>query len=74
MGNKALDYTALTVSLIGAVNWGPDWIFQFQSGVLDLRFRHLVQPDHLWRSRNLRPVPAHVFLKERRPVAPNAPA
>ena len=22
MGNKALDYTALTIALIGAVNWG----------------------------------------------------
>ena len=22
MGNKALDYTALTIGIIGAVNWG----------------------------------------------------
>ena len=42
MGNKALDYTALTVSLIGAVNWGligffnfnlVSWIFGSGSGV-----------------------------------------
>ena len=29
MGNKALDYTALTVSLIGAVNWGLIGFFNF---------------------------------------------
>ena len=29
MGNKALDYTALTVSLIGAVNWGMIVFFNF---------------------------------------------
>lgn len=29
MGNKALDYTALTVSLIGALNWGLVGFFNF---------------------------------------------
>ena len=29
MGNKALDYPALTVSLIGAVNWGLIGFFNF---------------------------------------------
>ena len=29
MGNKALDYTALTISIIGAVNWGLIGFFDF---------------------------------------------
>ena len=29
MGNKALDYTALTIALIGAVNWGLVGFFNF---------------------------------------------
>lgn len=29
MGNKALDYTALTISIIGAVNWGLVGFFDF---------------------------------------------
>ena len=29
MGNKALDCTALTVSLIGAINWGLVGFFNF---------------------------------------------
>ena len=29
MGNKALDYTALTIAIIGAVNWGLVGFFNF---------------------------------------------
>ena len=29
MGNKALDYTALTISIIGAVNWGLIGFFKY---------------------------------------------
>lgn len=29
MGNKALDYTALTISIIGAINWGLIGFFNF---------------------------------------------
>ncbi len=29
MGNKALDYTALTIGIIGAVNWGLIGFFNF---------------------------------------------
>ena len=29
MGNKALDYTALTIAIIGAVNWGLVGFFKF---------------------------------------------
>lgn len=29
MGNKALDYAALTISIIGAVNWGLIGFFDF---------------------------------------------
>ncbi len=29
MGNKALDYTALTIGIIGAVNWGLIGFFDF---------------------------------------------
>ena len=29
MGNKVLDYTALTIALIGAVNWGLVGFFNF---------------------------------------------
>ena len=29
MRNKAMDYTALTLSIIGAVNWGLVGIFKF---------------------------------------------
>lgn len=29
MGNKVLDYTALTISIIGAVNWGLVGFFDF---------------------------------------------
>lgn len=29
MGNKALDYTALTIAIVGAVNWGLVGFFDF---------------------------------------------
>ena len=29
MGSKALDYTALTIAVIGAVNWGLIGLFRF---------------------------------------------
>lgn len=29
MGNKALDYSALTIAIIGAVNWGLIGLFNF---------------------------------------------
>ena len=29
MGNKALDYTALTLGIIGAINWGLIGFFNF---------------------------------------------
>lgn len=29
MGNKALDATALTITIVGAVNWGLIALFQF---------------------------------------------
>ncbi|MCI8831796.1 MAG: DUF378 domain-containing protein [Lachnospiraceae bacterium] len=29
MGNKALDYTALTIGIIGAINWGLIGFFDF---------------------------------------------
>ena len=29
MGNKALNYTALTIAIIGAVNWGLVGFFNF---------------------------------------------
>lgn len=29
MGNKALDYTALTIVIVGAVNWGLVGFFNF---------------------------------------------
>jgi len=31
MGNKALDCTALTIAIIGAVNWGLVGFFKFDS-------------------------------------------
>lgn len=29
MGNKLIDYTALTIAIIGAVNWGLIGLFRF---------------------------------------------
>ena len=29
MGNKALDYTALTIGIIGGINWGLIGLFKF---------------------------------------------
>ena len=49
MGNKALDYTALTIALIGAVNWGLVGFFNFNLVCVvctRLHFTHIQAERH----------------------------
>ena len=55
MGNKALDCTALTVSLIGAINWGLVGFFNF---FLDYQ-------GHLCAGRAVRPVSDYILFTYR---------
>ena len=49
MNVKGLDYTCLTLSIIGAINWGLICIFRFPL------WRHeLALQDHLYTGRSVR--------------------
>lgn len=56
MNSKGFDYTALTIVIIGAINWG---LLDFSILILYHSFldRRLDQPYHLRDSRTLRHLP-----------------
>ena len=56
MGNKALDYTALTIALIGAVNWGLVGFF------MDFRNSLLGDQDNLCAGGIVRTVSDYILL------------
>ena len=59
MNNKAMDCTALTLTIIGAVNWGLIGFFNF------IRQHELAVPDYLRAGRPQRTL-SHQFLYENR--------
>ena len=60
MGNKALDYTALTIALIGAVNWGLVGFFNFN--LVSWIFSLLGDQDHLCAGRVVWSVSDYILL------------
>ena len=53
MNVKGLDYTCLTLSIIGAINWGLIGIFRFD--LVAFLWRHeLALQDHLYTGRSVR--------------------
>lgn len=65
MKNTALDATALTLSIIGAVNWGLIGLFKFDL-VAFLFWKHdIAVTDHLYHSRHMRYL-SHQLLCQKR--------
>ena len=54
MGSKCLRYTALTIAIIGAVNWGLIWFFQSEPGRSPFRKHELGFQNRIWSGWNLR--------------------
>lgn len=64
---KGLDYTALTVAIIGAVNWGLIGFLPPRPRRPDLRKHDVAEPHHLRGCRHLRPLPDFRLRKNFRP-------
>lgn len=54
MANKFLQYFALTIAVIGAVNWGLIGFFNFNLVAFLFGSMELAFPDHLWSGRLMR--------------------
>lgn len=63
--NKTLDYIALTLVIIGAVNWGLIGFFKFDPGSSTLWKHELAVTDYLRVGRYLWIVPVYFFHEDR---------
>ena len=54
MGSKCLRYTALTIAIIGAVNWGLIGFFNLNLVALLFRKHELGFQNRIWSGWNLR--------------------
>ena len=65
---KWFDYTALTLVIIGAVNWLLIGIFRFDLVRIPVREYELAVTDHLYTCRPVRPVSAQRVREDTRHI------
>ena len=63
--SKTLDYIALIIVFIGALNWGLIGLFRLDLGENAVRGYELDQPSGLRARRDLRNLPADIFWQDR---------